>query len=118
MATDIRILLGRRKRAVHKARQRRQIHLAAYSGLETYSSDVENGDKEICIRTLQPVAKAFEMSITDLLSPTGLLAFAVHIRIQNRPRTAGVSIQAAVLKHRGVPNRHLSGATLLSARSS
>ena len=73
MATDICILLGRRIREVRKLRQWRQIDLAAHSGLNViYISDLENGRKEICIRTLQAVASAYDMSITDLLAPTGL----------------------------------------------
>ena len=73
MATDICILLGQRIREVRKARQWRQIDLAAHSGLNViYISDLENGRKEICIRTLQAVASAYDMSITDLIAPTGL----------------------------------------------
>jgi transcriptional regulator with XRE-family HTH domain len=73
MAIDICILLGRRIREVRKARQWRQIDLAAHSGLNViYISDVENGRKEICVRTLQAVATAYDMSITDLLATTGL----------------------------------------------
>jgi len=73
MATDICILLGERIRGLRKERQWRQIDLAAHSGLNViYISDLENGRKEICLRTLQAVATAFDMKITDLLSPTGL----------------------------------------------
>ncbi len=73
MATDICILLGERIRALRKARQWRQIDLAAHSGVNViYISDLENGRKEICLKTLQAVATAFDMTITDLLAPTGL----------------------------------------------
>ncbi len=73
MASDICILLGERIREVRKARQWRQIDLAAHAGLNViYISDLENGRKEICLRTLQAVANAFDMTITDLLAPTGL----------------------------------------------
>jgi transcriptional regulator with XRE-family HTH domain len=73
MATDICILLGKRIREVRKARQWRQIDLAAHSGLNViYISDVENGRKEICIRTLQAIATAYDMSVTELIAPTGM----------------------------------------------
>jgi transcriptional regulator with XRE-family HTH domain len=73
MATDICILLGERIRELRKTRQWRQIDLAAHSGLNViYISDLENGRKEICLRTLQAVATAFDMKITDLLAPAGL----------------------------------------------
>jgi XRE family aerobic/anaerobic benzoate catabolism transcriptional regulator len=73
MATDICILLGKRIRELRKARQWRQIDLAAHSNLNViYISDLENGRKEICLRTLHSVATAFDMTITDLIAPTGL----------------------------------------------
>jgi transcriptional regulator with XRE-family HTH domain len=73
MATDICILLGKRIREVRKARQWRQIDLAAHSGLNViYISDLENGRKEICIRTLQAIATAYDMSVTELIAPTGM----------------------------------------------
>jgi transcriptional regulator with XRE-family HTH domain len=69
MATDICILLGNRIREVRKARQWRQIDLAEHSGLNViYISDVENGRKELCIRSLQAIAVAYEMTVTELLN--------------------------------------------------
>jgi transcriptional regulator with XRE-family HTH domain len=69
MATDICILLGNRIRDVRKARQWRQIDLAEHSGLNViYISDVENGRKELCIRSLQAIAVAYEMTVTELLN--------------------------------------------------
>lgn len=73
MATDICILLGERIRALRKARQWRQIDLAAHSGVNViYISDLENGRKEICLKTLHAIASAFDLTITDLIAPTGL----------------------------------------------
>ncbi|MES2390833.1 MAG: helix-turn-helix transcriptional regulator [Acidobacteriota bacterium] len=73
MAKDICVQLGERIREVRKARQWRQIDLAAHSGVNIiYISDLENGRKEICLKTLQAVASAFDMTITELLAPTGL----------------------------------------------
>jgi len=34
---------------------------------ENYVSDLENGRKEVCLRTLQTVAQAFEMKTSELL---------------------------------------------------
>ena len=73
MAKDICIRLGEHIREVRKGRQWRQIDLAAHSGVNIiYISDLENGRKEICLKTLQAVAAAFDMTIAELLAPTGL----------------------------------------------
>ena len=43
--------------------------MAEYVGLDrSFISDLENGKKEICIRNLEVLAAAFEMSIAQLLS--------------------------------------------------
>jgi transcriptional regulator with XRE-family HTH domain len=73
MARDICILLGKRIRELRKARNWRQIDLAAEAELNViYISDLENGRKEICLRTLHALATAFDMKITDILAPIGL----------------------------------------------
>lgn len=73
MARDICILLGERIRELRKARHRRQIDLAAHAELNViYISDLENGRKEICLRTLQSIAIAFDMKITEMLGPLEL----------------------------------------------
>jgi len=73
MARDICILLGERIRELRRARSWRQIDLAAEAELNViYISDLENGRKEICLRTLQALAAAFDMKITDMLGPMGL----------------------------------------------
>lgn len=42
--------------------------MAAEAGInENYVSDLEHGRKEICLRTIQTVAQAFEMKASDLL---------------------------------------------------
>ena len=62
--------LGERIRELRKARNWRQIDLAAEAELNViYISDLENGRKEICLRTLQALATAFDMKITDMLAP-------------------------------------------------
>ena len=73
MARDICILLGERIRELRKARNWRQIDLAAHADLNViYISDLENGRKEICLRTLQSLATALDLKITDILAPIGL----------------------------------------------
>jgi XRE family aerobic/anaerobic benzoate catabolism transcriptional regulator len=73
MARDICILLGERIRELRTARNWRQIDLAAEAELNvTYISDLENGRKEICLRTLQSLATAFDIKISDILAPLGL----------------------------------------------
>jgi transcriptional regulator with XRE-family HTH domain len=69
MAKDICISLGERIRHLRTERGWRQIDLAEHAGIhENYVSDLETGRKEICIRTLQTLALAFNMKIIELLS--------------------------------------------------
>jgi transcriptional regulator with XRE-family HTH domain len=69
MARDICISLGKRILNLRKARGWRQIDLAEQAGInENYVSDLEHGRKEICIRTLQTVAQAFDMKTSELLA--------------------------------------------------
>ena len=68
MARDICIALGNRIRSLRKARKWRQIDLAMEAEInENYVSDLENGRKEVCLRTLQTLAQAFEMKTSELL---------------------------------------------------
>jgi transcriptional regulator with XRE-family HTH domain len=68
MARDICISLGEHIRKLRKARGWRQIDLAEQTGMhENYVSDLELGRKEICLRTLQMVAGAFDMKAAELL---------------------------------------------------
>ena len=72
MAKDICIALGERVRKLRTERGWRQIDLAEHAGIhENYVSDLETGRKEICLRTLQTVAAAFDMKAADLLSGIG-----------------------------------------------
>jgi transcriptional regulator with XRE-family HTH domain len=69
MATDICISLGDRIRFLRGQRGWRQIDLAEHAGIsENYVSDLETGKKEICIRMLQSIAKAFDMKVKELLN--------------------------------------------------
>jgi transcriptional regulator with XRE-family HTH domain len=68
MARDICISLGARIRQLRLDRGWRQIDLAEQAGIhENYVSDLEMGRKEICLRTLQTLAIAFEIKTADLL---------------------------------------------------
>ncbi len=68
MARDICIAVGERIRELRTKRGWRQIDLAESAGIsENYVSDLETGKKEICIRTLETVAGALGLSISDFL---------------------------------------------------
>jgi XRE family aerobic/anaerobic benzoate catabolism transcriptional regulator len=68
MASDICILLGLRIRELRTAKGWRQIDLAEEAGInENYISDLEIGKKEICLRTMQAVADAFDLTLAELL---------------------------------------------------
>jgi len=68
MASDICAALGERIRCLRKEKGWRQIDLAEQAGVhENYICDLEAGRKEICLRTLQSVGRAFDMSAAELL---------------------------------------------------
>ena len=68
MASDICTALGERIRQLRVKRGWRQIDLAEQAGVhENYISDLELGHKEVCLRTLQALAAAFDMKTADLL---------------------------------------------------
>jgi transcriptional regulator with XRE-family HTH domain len=68
MASDICILLGLRIRELRTVKGWRQIDLAEEAGInENYVSDIEIGKKEICLRTMQALAEAFDLTLAELL---------------------------------------------------
>ena len=68
MARDICVALGGRIRQLRTARGWRQIDLAEESGIhENFVSDLELGRKEVCLRTLENLAVAFDMTPAELL---------------------------------------------------
>lgn len=72
MASDICVALGKRIRQLRVERGWRQIDLAEHAGIhENYVSDLETGRKEICLRTLQTLAGAFQMETAELLRGLG-----------------------------------------------
>ena len=69
MARDVCIRLGVRIRELRKARGWRQLDLAEQAGInENYVSDLELGRKEVCLRTLSMLARAFGIKLDELLS--------------------------------------------------
>jgi transcriptional regulator with XRE-family HTH domain len=72
MARDICVALGERIRQLRTERGWRQIDLAEEAGIhENYVSDLEQGHKEVCLRTLQTIAKAFDLTVAELLKTVG-----------------------------------------------
>jgi transcriptional regulator with XRE-family HTH domain len=68
MASDICAALGKRIRQLRKDRGLRQIDLAELAGInENYVSDLELGRKEVCLRTINALATAFGISVSELL---------------------------------------------------
>ena len=68
MARDVCGALGKRIRQLRKERSWRQIDLAEEAGIhENYVSEIEQGRKEICLRTLQAIANALGVKMADLL---------------------------------------------------
>jgi transcriptional regulator with XRE-family HTH domain len=67
MATDICVRFGKRIRALRKERGWTQIDLAVHTGLgRVFLSDLERGKKEPCLRSIEILAIAFEMTIPQL----------------------------------------------------
>lgn len=68
MATDICVRLGKRIRDLRKARGWRQIDLAEHAGLhKNHVSEVERGQREIGLRSLEAVAIALDITPDQLL---------------------------------------------------
>ena len=68
MTRDICVSLGKKIRELRKERGWRQIDLAEHAGInENYVSDLETGKKEVCLRTLQILAKALGVKTAELL---------------------------------------------------
>ena len=68
MARDVCVSLGKRIRRLRKERGWRQIDLAEEAGInENYVSDLELGRKEVCLRTIRLIARAFDIKMSSLL---------------------------------------------------
>lgn len=72
MATDISIRLGKKIRDLRRKRGWRQIDLAAHAELsKTHICELETGKREVGLQTLERLAEALEMKISDLMRAIG-----------------------------------------------
>ncbi len=72
MATDICIRLGRKIRELRRERGWRQIDLAAHAELsKTHVNELEAGKREIGLRTLERLAEALDLKVSDLMKEIG-----------------------------------------------
>jgi len=68
MASDICERLGLKVRRLRKARGWSQTYLSVHTGLSrSFISDVELGNKEPCLRSLEILAISFDMTTAQLL---------------------------------------------------
>lgn len=69
MASDVCSALGHRIRELRGRRGWRQLDLAEQAEInENYVSDLELGRKEVCLKTLQALASAFEMTMSEFMN--------------------------------------------------
>jgi transcriptional regulator with XRE-family HTH domain len=67
MSGDICVRFGKRVRKLREARDWSLTYLAVHSGLaKTFVHDVETGKKEPCLRTVEVIAKSFDMTVSQL----------------------------------------------------
>lgn len=72
MATDICIRLGQKIRELREKRSWRQIDLAAHAELsKTHISELENGKREVGLKTLERLADALEVKISEIMEAIG-----------------------------------------------
>jgi XRE family transcriptional regulator, regulator of sulfur utilization len=68
MAKDICQSFGERLRELRKHRGWRQLDLAEQAGIsENYVSELELGQKEVCLRTIAILSKALGIAIEDIV---------------------------------------------------
>ena len=66
---DIGIRFGQRVRRLREARGWSLTYFSVHSGLaKTFVHDVETGKKEPCLRTIQVIAKSFDLTVAQLLT--------------------------------------------------
>ena len=67
MASDIKHAFGRRVRQLRKERRWSQEKLAEMSGMHwTYIGQVERGERNLTLQSIESIAKAFRIKITNL----------------------------------------------------
>jgi transcriptional regulator with XRE-family HTH domain len=68
MARDICERFGERLRELRKDRGWRQLDLAEQAGIsENYVSELELGQKEVCLRTIDVLSRALGVAIEDIV---------------------------------------------------
>lgn len=69
VSSDICVRLGARLKKLREQRGWTQVYMAEHVGMDrSFISDLENGKKEICIRNLEVLARAFDKTVSQLLS--------------------------------------------------
>jgi transcriptional regulator with XRE-family HTH domain len=64
---NVNVRIGNRIRQLRTARGWSQVYLAELSGLsKTFLCNLETGQKEACLGTLEILADSFEISLSDL----------------------------------------------------
>lgn len=61
MSSDICVRFGKRLRTLRKEREWTQVYMAEHVGMDrSFISDLENGEKEICVRNLEVLVLGFK----------------------------------------------------------
>lgn len=69
VSSDICVQFGNRLRTLRKQRGWTQVYMSEHVGLDrSFISDLENGKKEVCIRNLELLAKAFGLTVAQILA--------------------------------------------------
>jgi len=69
MATDICVRVGNRIRYLRRERGWSQVYLAEHTGLsKTFICNLENGQKEPCLRTVEILADGFGLNMGQFFS--------------------------------------------------
>jgi transcriptional regulator with XRE-family HTH domain len=69
VSSDICIRFGKPLQSLRKKKGWTQVYMAEHVGIDrSFISDLENGKKEICIRNLEVIATAFEISVSQLMA--------------------------------------------------
>lgn len=67
-AENITVRFGRRLQALRKKKGWTQVEMAYRLGIDrSYISDMERGKKNVCLPTLEVMASAFDVTISQLL---------------------------------------------------